>query len=130
MWSYVPTCFYFFTGTLNCAAFTAGIIEAVLNGANFVSYMHGSRSGDRGSGPPPPPGESQSCLVHYQYWSGSHGKSQLPRRHSMLGHHWPASKTPFKWRFRWWADDGQLLVVFVSYLPLSTQKKMSELDPL
>ena len=27
------------TGSLNCAAFTAGIVEAVLNGANFVSYI-------------------------------------------------------------------------------------------
>ena len=31
--------YFSFTGTLNCAAFTAGIIEAVLNGANFVSYV-------------------------------------------------------------------------------------------
>lgn len=30
---------FFSTGKLNCAAFTAGIIEAVLNGANFVRYI-------------------------------------------------------------------------------------------
>lgn len=30
---------FFSTGKLNCAAFTAGIIEAVLNGANFVRYL-------------------------------------------------------------------------------------------
>jgi hypothetical protein len=29
----------FVSGSLNCAAFTAGIIEAVLNGANFVSTL-------------------------------------------------------------------------------------------
>jgi len=29
---------FFVLGSLNCAAFVAGIIEAVLNGANFVSY--------------------------------------------------------------------------------------------
>ena len=29
--------FYFFAGSLNCSAFVAGIIEAVLNGCNFVS---------------------------------------------------------------------------------------------
>ena len=23
----------------------------------------------------------------------------LPIQHSMLGHHWPARETPFKWRF-------------------------------
>ena len=32
---------FFIAGSLNCAAFTAGIIEAVLNGANFVSeHVH------------------------------------------------------------------------------------------
>ena len=29
--------FLFFSGSLNCAAFMAGIVEAVLNGCNFVS---------------------------------------------------------------------------------------------
>ena len=24
--------------------------------------------------------------------------TKLPIQHSMLGHHWPASETPFKWR--------------------------------
>ena len=29
-----------FIGGLNCASFEAGIIEAVLNGCNFVSILH------------------------------------------------------------------------------------------
>lgn len=37
----IPYCYFshvfFISAKLNCAAFTAGIIEAVLNGANFVS---------------------------------------------------------------------------------------------
>ena len=47
---------------------------------------------------------------------------RLPSQYSMLGHHWPASETPFKWRFagglmmprfewmafRWRADYGPL----------------------
>ena len=36
--------------------------------------------------------------------------TKLPSQHLMLGHHLPASETPFQWRFemalRWRADDG------------------------
>ena len=39
-------------------------------------YMRGSRGGDRGSGPPPPPGKLQKYRVPLQYWSGSFEKSQ------------------------------------------------------
>ena len=42
--------------------------------------------------------------------------SRLPRQHPTLGHHRHASETPFK-SFRWWADDGPLLVIFGSSLP-------------
>ena len=43
--------------------------------------------------------ELQKYRVLKQYWSGSPEKSQLPIHHSIMGHHWPASETPFKWRF-------------------------------
>ena len=47
--------------------------------------------------------------------------TKLPSQHSMLGHH----------RFRWWADDGPLIVVLGSPLPSSTmtrKKKHSKVD--
>ena len=52
--------------------------------------------------------------------------------HSMLDHHLPYGKTPFKWRFAGWpGNDGPLLVVFrSSLLPSSTKKNPSELGPL
>ena len=53
--------------------------------------------GDRGSGPP---------LENYKYtvFLSNTGPdplkiTKLPIQHSMLGHHRPASETPFKWRF-------------------------------
>ena len=41
--------------------------------------------------------------------------TKLPIQHSMLGLHWPASETPFKWR----ANDGSLIVVFGFFIPSS-----------
>ena len=65
------------------------------------------------------------------YWVLSNADPDLLKNNKatkpalMLGHHRPA--------FRWWADDGTLLVVFGSSLPLSShqlkQPKLSELDP-
>ena len=46
----------------------------------------------------------------------------------MLGHHWHTSKTPFKWCFAG-ADDGLLIVVFGSYLPLSTKQNNNKKAP-
>ena len=44
--------------------------------------------------------------------------TKLPSQHSMLGHHWHASKTPFKWRFA----GGQMMArLFRSSLPSSTK---------
>ena len=44
-------------------------------------------------------------------------------QHSMLGHHWPASKTP-SMAFCWRADDGPLLVVFGSLIKKTTTKNV------
>ena len=38
-----------------------------------------------------------------------------PSQHSMLGHHWHAYKTPFKWRSLA-GDDGPLLVVHCNWI--------------
>ena len=43
--------------------------------------------------------------------------------------HRPVSKTPFKWPFRWRAEDGPLSMVY-GLSHLSSTKKMSELGPL
>ena len=52
---------------------------------------------EQGSGP-----QSQSCRVFSNIGSDPLKKKsikKLPSYHSMLGHHLPASKTPFKWQF-------------------------------
>ena len=48
-------------------------------------------------------------------------KNHLPRQHSMFGHNWPSSETPFG--VRWWADDGPLLLVFGSPHQLKTKSQ-------
>ena len=50
--------------------------------------------------------------------------TKLPSQHSLSGYHWPASKTPFKWRFA----GGRMMACFFavygsSILPSSTEKK-------
>ena len=45
----------------------------------------------------------------------------------MLGQHRPASEMPLA--FRWWADDGRLLVVFESSLSLINKKKTVRVGP-
>ena len=50
--------------------------------------------------------------------SGSAEKSQLGSQHSMMGIHWHASETVFRWR----ADDGPLKVGLGSSVPSSTLK--------
>ena len=48
-----------------------------------------------------PPGKSQNCRLPWEYRYGPPGKSQsyLASIQCQLGHHWPASQTPFKWHF-------------------------------
>ena len=87
---------------------------------NTDNHMGGSRGGDRGSGPPwkftkikgflailvRSPWKSQSYQASIQCWA-------------IIG-------TPAKRRlmaFRWWTDDGPLIVVFGSSLPSSITKK-------
>ena len=43
--------------------------------------------------------------------------TKLPSQYSMLGHHQPASETSFKWRFAGGLINGQLIVLFGSFLP-------------
>ena len=47
----------------------------------------------------PPPGQLQKYSVPSNTGPDSLKFTKLPIRHSMFGHHRPASKTPFKWRF-------------------------------
>ena len=60
--------------------------------------------------------------------------TKLPKQHSMLGNHWPASETPFKWCFVGGPSNGPLLLLVGPSLPSSTKKGVvkkafSELDP-
>ena len=56
--------------------------------------------------------------------------TKLQSQHSMLGHHRPASETPFKWRF----TGGPMMVIYSAILdplsPLQLKKKLSNLDPI
>ena len=72
--------------------------------------MRGSRGGDRGSGPL---SNTRSNPLKFL---------EQPSQHSTFGHHRHASETPLK-AFRWRADDGPLLVIFGSSLPLKRKKK-------
>ena len=60
----------------------------------------GGGGGDRGSGPP---GKLQKYRVSLNFLSNTGPDplkiTKLPIQHSILGHHRPASETPFKWRF-------------------------------
>ena len=60
--------------------------------------------GDRGSGPL---SNTRSNPLKFTEQLG---------QHSTLGNHWHASETPLN-AFRWWADDGPLLVIFGYSLP-------------
>ena len=67
-----------------------------------VSFMCGSRGVTGGLDPPPP-------LKNYKYIGILRNSSldplkmtKLSSQHSMLGHHWHVSETPFKWRFAGW----------------------------
>ena len=51
---------------------------------------------DRGSGPPPL--KNHKNIGFRDPWK----ITKLPSQRSMLGHHWHASETPFKWRFARW----------------------------
>ena len=55
----------------------------------------------------------------------NHKATKIPRKHSMLGHHRPASETPLKWRFA----GGPMIA---SLIPHQQQQKktFSKLDPL
>ena len=86
------------------------------NGAVIISYesVGGSFScadpEGGGQGIRTLPEKSQKYRVSLQYWSGS-------PKSSMLGHSRHASET-----FRWRADDGPLIVVLGSSLPLQIKK--------
>ena len=64
--------------------------------------MCGSRGVDRGSGPP-----LKITKIGFLSNTGPDPlkMTMLPFQLSMLGHHRPASETPFKWRFA----DGPLM---------------------
>ena len=74
------------------------------------------------------PKKSQKYWVFFQqYWFRT---SEKPSQHSMLGHHRPASETPFKLSF----TGGQMMTHFQWYMdPLSLiiwrEKTLSEVDP-
>ena len=89
---------------------------------NTVHIDDTCESRERGTGVRTPP---HGYRIHYQFWSETFEKS----KHSMLVHHWPASITPFKWRF----PDGPMMAHFKRYLGSFFPQqliKLPELDPL
>ena len=59
--------------------------------------------GGMGSRPPPPaPEKLQNIGFLCNTVSDPLKTKKLPSQHSMLGHHRPASETPFQWRFTGW----------------------------
>ena len=83
--------------------------------------------GDRGSAspppPPPPPGKLQKNIGFLSNTGPNPLKiTKLPIQHSMLGHHRPASETPFKWCFTGRPVDGTLIVVFGSSILIKLKK--------
>ena len=76
------------------------LIIADLSEASACSSMCRSRGGDRGSRHPPPPLENYKNIGFLSNTGAAPLKIiKLPIQHSLLGHHRPASETPFKWRF-------------------------------
>ena len=81
--------------------------------------------GDRGSGPPPPPETYKNIGFLSNIGPDPLKITKLPSQHSMLGHHRPASETPFKWPasetpFKWRFAGGTMMARLYCYLdPLS-----------
>ena len=73
--------------------------------------------------PPPPPGKLQKNIGFLSNTGPNPLKiTKLPIQHSMLGHHRPASETPFKWCFTGRPVDGTLIVVFGSSILIKLKK--------
>ena len=68
-----------------------------------IKIMRGSRGGGgwgTGAQTPPPPLKSHKNIGFPRNTVPDRLKiTKLPSQNSMLGHHWHASKTPFKWHF-------------------------------
>ena len=56
--------------------------------------------------------------------------TKLPSQHSMFGHHRHAEQNAILMAFRWWADDGPILVVFGSTHLLKKKKVAPPLKKL
>ena len=59
------------------------------------------QKGGEGAGVRFPPNLEKHKAVNFRYelvWIPLKS-TRLPNQHSMLGHHWPANETSFKWRF-------------------------------
>ena len=74
---------------------------------NHTLISWGDPEGRTGGLDPPPLEKSQKYRLYGQHWSGSPKMTKLPSQHSMSGHHWHISETPFRC-----ADDGLLIVFF------------------
>ena len=81
--------------------------------------MGGSRGGAGGRDSPE---KSQIYRVSLQYWFESPEKSQSYQATLNVGPSSAHQQTPFQ-RFRWRANDGPFIAVFVSSITLSTKKK-------
>ena len=60
----------------------------------LMPLIRGSRGGTGGSNPHPPPlvNHKDKAILVRMPWK----IIKIPRQHSLKGHHWPASETPFE----------------------------------
>ena len=86
--------------------------------------------GGGGTGGPDPPEKSQKYRVSYQYRSGSPENHKAAKSAYNGGPLSARQRYAIEMAFRWRADDGPLMLVFGSSLPLSTKKNVKKLDPL
>ena len=83
--------------------------------------------GHRGSGPSPENYKAIGFVSNTGLDPLENQKAtKLPSQHSILGHHWPASETPLKWRFA----AGRMLARFwLHFNPLSSPHQRTPPPP-
>ena len=87
--------------------------------------------GGRGSDPPPPPRENHKD-IEFLINTGLDPMENHKGTETTFNIGPPSARqrNAIKMAFRWWADDGPLLVVFGSTLPASTKKSFRVYPPL
>ena len=85
--------------------------------------MRGSRGVTEGPDTPPPSEKSQKYRVSWQYLYGSAENQKATKPAFNVGPSSARQRKAIPMGFHWRADDGPLIVIFGSSLPLSTKNK-------